>query len=111
MWPGTFTARSRNRVSFCCLYEHPPPDDVGAIRESPLQKEKSIPCVLEVIEPLGERKILTLKLDEAEFKIPATREVKGKPGEVVWLEFDTQNICIFHEETGESLLRNSPRKG
>lgn len=54
---------------------------------------------------------MTLKLDEAEFKIPATREVKGKPGEVVWLEFDTQNICIFHEETGESLLRNSPRKG
>jgi ABC-type sugar transport system ATPase subunit len=72
------------------------------------KKENCIPSLLEVIEPLGEIKILTVKLDGTELKVVTSQDIKADQGQVIWLEFDSRDIHAFHRET-ETTLIESPR--
>ena len=67
------------------------------------KKDGAIPSLLEVIEPLGESKILTVKVDKTELKVVTFRDMKADPGQLIWLEFDPDDIHIFHKETGNTL--------
>jgi multiple sugar transport system ATP-binding protein len=68
------------------------------------KKDGAIPSLLEVIEPLGESKILTVKIDKTELKVVTFRDMKADPGQVIWLEFDLEDIHVFHRETGNALI-------
>lgn len=72
------------------------------------KKDNCIPSLLEVIEPLGETKILTVKLDGTELKVVTSQDIKIDQGQVIWLEFDSKDIHAFHRET-ETTLTESPR--
>jgi len=71
----------------------------------PNKKEKSIPSMLEVIEPLGESKILTVKLNGNEFKVVTSLDIKAHTGQVIWLEFNREDIHVFHKETENTLIK------
>jgi len=68
------------------------------------RKENTVPSLIEVIEPLGETKILTVKLDETEVKVVVPREVETGVGKTVWLKFRPEDIHIFDKDTEKSLL-------
>lgn len=70
----------------------------------PNKEGNSIPCLLEVIEPLGETKILTVEFDGTQLKVVTSRDIKVDPGQVIWLEFDSKDIYAFHRETETNLI-------
>lgn len=70
----------------------------------PNKKDNFIPSLLEVIEPLGESKFLTVKIDHTELKVVTFKDLKADPGQVIWLEFDLEDIHLFHRETGNTLI-------
>jgi len=76
----------------------------GKITPHLTKKDRLVPSWLEVIEPLGESKILTLKLNGAEFKVITSNDIKADPGQAIWLEFDSEDIHIFDKETGNNLI-------
>lgn len=79
---------------------------------SPNKKgDKLVPSLIEVIEPLGESKILTAKLDDVELKIVTSREMEARVGQIIWLEFKPEDIHIFDKETENALIEKLSRNG
>ena len=70
------------------------------------REDKLIPSLVEVIEPLGESKILTVKLDDTELKIATSIEVEAEVGKTIWLEFRPEDIHVFDKETENALIKN-----
>jgi len=70
------------------------------------REDKLIPSLLEVVEPLGESKILTVKLDDTELKIATSVEAEAQVGKTIWLEFRPEDIHVFDKETEDSLIKN-----
>ena len=69
------------------------------------KEDKLVPSLIEVIEPLGESKILTAKLDETELKIVTSRETEAQVGQIIWLEFRPEDMHIFDKETENALIK------
>ena len=77
----------------------------------PGKTDDFIPSRLDVIEPLGETKILTVKIDGIEMKVVTSWDIKADPGQVIWLEFGSEDIHVFHKETEKSLIRSPSKNG
>ena len=69
------------------------------------KEDKLLPSLIEVIEPLGENKILTVRLDETELKIVTSREIEAQVGQIMWLEFRPEDIHLFDKETENALIK------
>jgi multiple sugar transport system ATP-binding protein len=69
------------------------------------REDKLVPSLVEVIEPLGESKILTVKLDDSELKIATSVETEAEVGKTIWLEFRPEDIHIFDKETEDTLTK------
>jgi len=74
-------------------------------------EDKLIPSLVEVIEPMGESKILTVKLDDTELKIVISAEVEAEVAKTIWLKFKPEDIHIFDKETENALIEKLSRKG
>lgn len=78
---------------------------------SPHKKEdKLVPSLIEVIEPMGESKILTVRLDDAELKIVTSYEVEAQVRQIIWLEFKPEDIYLFDKETDNALIKKPSEK-
>ncbi|MCK4789315.1 MAG: ABC transporter ATP-binding protein [Desulfobacteraceae bacterium] len=64
---------------------------------------KALPCVIEVIEPQGEQKILTGSCENTEIKVLEDQSREVSVGDTTWLEFNPESIHLFDKETGNSL--------
>jgi len=83
------------------------PEKITVSQEKREQEGTSVPAKIEIIEPLGEKKILTVKLDGEELKAVVPWEVAKldiKPEQNVWLNFKQEDINVFDYETENSLL-------
>jgi multiple sugar transport system ATP-binding protein len=69
------------------------------------REDKLVPSLVEVIEPLGESKVLTVKLDDSELKIATSVETEAEVGKTIWLEFRPEDIHIFDKETEDTLTK------
>lgn len=69
------------------------------------KKKEKIPCVVEVVEPIGENKILTVRLDDTELKILTRRQTEAEVGQTVFLGVNEEDVHIFDRDTEEALLR------
>jgi len=69
-------------------------------------EDKLIPSLVEVIEPMGESKTLTVKLDDTELKIVTSTEVEAEVAKTIWLKFRPEDIHLFDKETEDSLIKN-----
>ncbi len=63
----------------------------------------ALPCVIEVIEPQGEQKILTGRFGNTEIKVLVGQTREVSVGITAWLEFNPESIHLFDKETGNSL--------
>ncbi|MBE0477772.1 ABC transporter ATP-binding protein [Candidatus Aerophobetes bacterium] len=66
--------------------------------------EQSAPSLVEVVEPLGETKIVTVKLDDVELKVVSLREVDTAVGKTIYLKFKPEDIHLFDKQTEKALL-------
>jgi hypothetical protein len=47
---------------------------------------------------------ISFSCKDGEFKLVTSKEIKADPGQVIWLEFKSENIHTFHRETGANLI-------
>jgi len=60
--------------------------------------------VVELIEPLGWKKILSARVEDSVVKALVSREYKGQIGERVGLAFNRSRMHVFHKASGASIL-------
>ena len=80
------------------------------------QDNGSVPFVIEVVEPLGEIKVLTGKMLDSEIRVVVSREAKlpAEAGKTIWLTLRPKDIHVFHKADGNSLIRKGngePNRG
>jgi len=62
-----------------------------------------IKTVLDVIEPLGDKQILDLKVGNYLVKALVSPDFKAEVGDELWIEFPPDKIYIFDKKTGKVL--------
>jgi multiple sugar transport system ATP-binding protein len=77
------------------------PTDVGITRN---QTECSIPAVVDIVEPLGLKEIVTVKLGDALLKLKSSTRLGLKDRERVWLRIDPAKGHFFDAGSGKRLL-------
>jgi len=77
------------------------PQDVIVSREK--KKKESIKARLYVIEPLGDQKILDLRIGEYLLKAVVDPSFQGEMGDELWILFFADKIYLFDKQTGALL--------
>jgi multiple sugar transport system ATP-binding protein len=78
------------------------PQDV-LVYKNAKEKKGLIKTRLEVVEPLGEKQILNLKVGAYLVKALVSPDFKAEVGDELWIEFPADKIYIFDRKTGETL--------
>ncbi len=66
-------------------------------------KKRLIKARLEVIEPLGDKQILDLKVGDYLVKALVSPDFKAEMGDELWIDFPAEKIYIFDKKTGKVL--------
>ena len=77
------------------------PQDVRVYKEA--EKKGLIKTVLDVIEPLGDKQILDLKVGNYLVKALVSPDFRAEVGDELWIEFPPDKIYIFDKKTGKVL--------
>jgi len=77
-----------------------PQDAIVHLKED---KKNLIKAVLEIDEPLGDRKVLDLRVGNYLVKVLESADFEADLGDELWLEFSSDKIYVFDRRTGESL--------
>lgn len=67
-------------------------------------REECIQGSVYVIEPLGPKIIVDLKIGENIFKVETTADFRADIGDELWLSFDMNKIHIFDKKTEETIV-------
>jgi multiple sugar transport system ATP-binding protein len=79
-----------------------PQDAIVHLKED---KKNLIKAVLEIDEPLGDRKVLDLRVGNYLVKVLESADFEADLGDELWLEFSSDKIYVFDRRTGESLVK------
>jgi multiple sugar transport system ATP-binding protein len=78
------------------------PQDV-LVSKNAKEKKRLVKARLEVVEPLGDKEILNLKVGEYLVKALVSPDFKAEIGDELWIDFPADKIYIFDKKTGEAL--------
>lgn len=78
------------------------PQDV-LVYKSAKEKKGLVKARLEVVEPLGDKQILDLKVGDYLVKALVSPDFKAEMGDELWIDFPADKIYIFDKKTGEAL--------
>jgi multiple sugar transport system ATP-binding protein len=67
------------------------------------EKKELVKARLEVIEPLGEKQILDLKVGKYLVKALVSPDFRAEMGDDLWIDFPSDKIYIFDKKTGKAL--------
>lgn len=67
-------------------------------------KKRLVKARLEVIEPLGDKQILDLKVGDYLVKALVSPDFKAEMGDELWIDFPAEKIYIFDKKTGKALI-------
>ncbi len=67
--------------------------------------DSGIRTEIEVVEFLGEEKILTLNFEDTTLKAIVPVRLPAKEGDFLWLNASPEDVRIFDEKNGEALLK------
>jgi len=70
----------------------------------PKEKNNLIPATLDVVEPIGETKILTVKLGQTDLKVITSWDVRVNTGQTIWLEFDPESLHVFDNKSEKTMV-------
>jgi multiple sugar transport system ATP-binding protein len=68
------------------------------------QRENTIPTEVFVLEPLGDRTYVDVHLGKTPLKIRANAEYMAKPGDTIFIQFDTERIHLFDADSEETIF-------
>ena len=77
------------------------PQDIIVSKEK--GRKDSIKAVLDVVEPLGDQKILNIRIGEYALKAVVDPSFQGDMGDNLWISFQTDKIYLFDKQTGAML--------
>lgn len=78
------------------------PQDV-LVYKNAKEKKELVKARLEVVEPLGDKEILNLKVGEYLVKALVSPDFKAEIGDELWFDFPADKIYIFDKKTGKAL--------
>ena len=78
------------------------PQDV-LVYKNAKEKKGLVKARLEVVEPLGDKQILDLKVGDYLVKALVSPDFKAEMGDELWIDFPADKIYIFDKKTGEAL--------
>ncbi len=79
----------------------------GSARIATEETSAGIKGRVEVIEFLGDYRILTLIMDDLEFKAIVPPDYDVKHGDTVWIWGEPEDLHVFDRETGEKLIKKT----
>jgi ABC-type sugar transport system ATPase subunit len=78
------------------------PQDV-LVYKNAKRKKGLVKAQLEVLEPLGDKQILDLKVGDYLVKALVSPDFKAQMGDEMWIDFPADKIYIFDKKTGQAL--------
>jgi multiple sugar transport system ATP-binding protein len=78
------------------------PQDVLVCKNAK-EKKGLVKARLEVVEPLGDKQILDLKVGDYLVKALVSPDFKAEMGDDLWIDFPASKIYIFDKKTGKAL--------
>jgi multiple sugar transport system ATP-binding protein len=81
------------------------PQDV--IVHTKATKKGLITAMLELVEPLGDRQVLDLRVGDYLVKALASPDFEAELGDELWLEFPSDKIFVFDKKTERNLIHEA----
>jgi multiple sugar transport system ATP-binding protein len=76
------------------------PEDIDLVQEI----SGSIPATVYVVEPLGDRSIVDLRVGQAVVKVKVSATTEVASGQTLGVRFDPTRFHLFYEASGEAIL-------
>ncbi|MCX9078881.1 MAG: TOBE domain-containing protein, partial [Candidatus Methanoperedens sp.] len=77
------------------------PEDIEL---SPASEPGTIPAEVYVIEPLGDRTIVDMRIGSATVKVKTAPDFQATSGDRLGLRFDTERCHVFEKATGKTIF-------